>query len=63
MELGCRVAVAVVRLHRAQLLSTPSVRPVLMQLRSLLHSQVSMLCTASFFLVCHHEACRQFHTA
>ena len=40
VELGCRVAVLLVRLHRAQLLATPAARPTLLQLHRLLHAQV-----------------------
>ena len=36
MELSCRVAVLLVRLHHNQLVATPSVRPTLAKARDLL---------------------------
>lgn len=40
VELGCRVAVLLVRLHRQQLLATPSARRHLLHLHRRLHAQV-----------------------
>ena len=40
VELACRVAVLLVRLHHRQLVATPSVRPVLLKVRELLHSEI-----------------------
>ena len=40
VELGCRVAVLLVRLHRQQLLATPTARRPLLALHARLHDQV-----------------------
>jgi hypothetical protein len=42
VELGCRVAVLLVRLHRQQLLATPSARRSLLALHARLHDQVPL---------------------
>lgn len=40
VELSCRVAVLLVRLHHRQIVATPSVRAVLGRVKELLHKQI-----------------------
>lgn len=43
MELLCRVATLLLRLHMQQLMGTPSARPTLIELQALLHQRVQEL--------------------
>ena len=43
VELLCRVATLLLRLHMQQLMGTPSARPLLIQLQQLLHQRVQEL--------------------
>ncbi|KAK9840307.1 hypothetical protein WJX74_007274 [Apatococcus lobatus] len=43
VELACRVAVLLVRLHHSQLVATPAARPVMIKLQGLLHSNIQGL--------------------
>jgi len=40
VELSCRVAVLLVRLHHRQIVATPAVRPTLAKVKELLHAEI-----------------------
>lgn len=40
VELSCRVAVLLVRLHHRQIVATPAVRSTIARVRELLHAQI-----------------------